>query len=297
MKKITLLLGLSLIFSITTQAQDIVAYWNLNSNDLPGGGFGFLADPDVFPINSDLGSGLLSVGGGILSETNENSNGDLVYSWLQSFGGSEINAEGADESGGSIAVQGGTDNANNGAYIQFEFSMENRDNLEISYATRGTATGFNTQTWSWSTNGTDFTEFGTIEDTNVTDFFLVEASAPADLNNATTAYLRVTLNGTTTSNGNNRFDNIKFTAGTLSSSSFDKIGLSLYPNPVRNGLVTIKTTNNQPLNVAVYDVLGKKVISETVSNNTLNVSSLKAGIYLVQVTENNTTSTKKLIVN
>lgn len=297
MKKITLLLGLALIFSVPTQAQDIVAYWNQNSNDLPGGGFGFLADPDVFPQEADLGAGQLTVGGGIINETETNANGDVVYRWIPSFAGSLINVEGDDPSGGSISIQGGTDNANNGAYIQFEFSMTNKESLEISYATRGTASGFTSQTWSWSTNGTDFTDFGTIDDTNLTDFFLVEASAPADLNNAATAYLRVTLEGATTTSGNNRFDNIKFVAGTLSSSSFDKMGLNLYPNPVRNGLVTIKTNNNQPLQVTVYDVLGKQVISRTISNNTLNVSSLKAGIYLVQVTENNTTSTKKLIVN
>lgn len=297
MKKITLLLSLALIFSIPTQAQDIVAYWNQNSNDLPNGGFGFLAEPDVFPQAADLGAGSLTVGGGILDETETNGNGDVVYSWIPSFAGSEINMEDGDVSGGSISIQGGTDNANNGAYIQFEFSMANKESLEISYATRGTATGFTSQTWSWSTNGTDFTDFGTIEDTNVTEFFLVEASAPADLDNAATAYLRVTLDGATTTTSNNRFDNIKFTAGILSTNSFDKLGLNLYPNPVKNGLVTIKTNNNQPLQVAVFDVLGKQVISKTVTNNTLNVSALKSGIYLVQVTENNITSTKKLVVN
>jgi hypothetical protein len=297
MKKITFILGLVLIFSVPTQAQDIVAYWNQNSNDLPGGGFGFLADPDAFPQDADLGSGQLTVGGGILSETTTNSNNDLVYRWIASFAGSLINAEDGDDAGGSISIQGGTDNANNGSFIQLQFSMENRQNLEISYATRGTATGFSTQTWSWSTNGTDFTNFGTIENTNVTDFFLVEASAPADLNDASTAFLRVTFDGATTTTSNNRLDNIKLTAGTLSTNSFDKLGLNIYPNPVRNGFVTIKTNSNQPLQVAVYDVLGKQVISKTVSNNTLNVSNLKAGIYLVQVTENNTTSTKKLIVN
>ncbi|MEX0996076.1 MAG: T9SS type A sorting domain-containing protein [Flavobacteriaceae bacterium] len=297
MKKITLFLGLALIFSIPTQAQDIVAYWNQNSNELPGGGFGFLADPDSFPQAADLGSGSITVGGGILDETETNGNGDLVYRWIPSFAGTEINAEVGDVSGGSISIQGGTDNANNGSYIQFEFSMTNKENLEISYATRGTASGFTTQTWSWSTNGTDFTDFGTIPDTNVTDFFLVEASAPADLNNAATAFLRVTFDGATTTNGNNRLDNIKLVAGNLSTQSFDKLKVDMYPNPVRNGVVTIKTNSNQPLQVSVFDVLGKQVISKTVSNNTLNVSNLKAGVYLVQVTENNATSTKKLIVN
>lgn len=297
MKKITLFLGLALIFSIPSQAQDIVAYWNQNSNELPGGGFGFLADPDAFPQAADLGTGSLTVGGGILEETETNGNGDIVYSWVESFAGTALNAEDGDDSGGSISIQGGTDTQNNGSYIQFEFSMTNRGSLEISYATRGTASGFNTQTWSWSTNGTDFTNFGTIENTNETNFFLVEASAPADIDNQATVFLRATFDGATTSTGNNRLDNIKFVAGVLSTQSFNKLDVNMYPNPVRNGVVTIKTNSNQPLQVVVYDVLGKQVISKTISNNTLNVSNLKAGVYLVQVTENNATSTKKLIVN
>lgn len=301
MKKITfLLVGVTLLFSVASQAQEIVAYWNQNSNDLPGGGFGFLANPDAFPQESDLGSGLLTVGGGILNETIVNENDDLIYRWIPSFGGSVINAEGADDAGGSLSIQGGTDNGNNGAYVQLEFSMENHQDLDISYATRGTATGFDTHVWSWSTNGTDFTDFATVEDTNVTDFFLAEVTAPSELNGVETAYLRVTLDGATTTNGNNRFDNIKLTAETLSTGSFDRMGmgLNIYPNPVRNGnAVTIQTNGSESLQVAVYDILGKQVISRTVTNNTLNISSLKAGVYLVQVTDGSTTSTKKLVVN
>jgi hypothetical protein len=298
MKKITFLLGLALIFSGSIQSQDIIAYWNQNSNDLPGGGFGFLADPDAFPQDADLGVGQLTVGGGILSETETNGNGDLVYRWIPSFAGSTINAEGADEAGGSISIQGGTDADNNGAYIQFEFSMAGHQDLDISYATRGTASGFDTQTWSWSTDGTNFTDFETVTGTNVTSYFLVEVEGPAQLDGVATAYLRVTFDGATTSTGNNRMDNIKFLGGMLSTSDFDKTGVSIYPNPVRSGgVVTINTNNSQPLQVTVFDVLGKQVLSRTTSNNTLNVSSLKAGVYLVQITDNNKTTTRKLVVN
>jgi len=296
MKKITLLLLLTMLFSLSSQAQDIVAYWNQNSNDLPGGGFGFLANPDAFPQAADLGVGSLTVGGGITSETTTNGNGDLVYNWVVSFSGSAINAEDGDDAGGSISIQGGTDTQNNGAYIQFELSMTNKENLEISYATRGTASGFNTQVWSWSTDGTSFTDFNTVTDTNVTDYFLVETPAPSELNGEATVFLRVTLNGASTSTGNNRFDNLKFVAGTLSSDSFDKTGFSLYPNPTNTGSVTITTKTNQNKNVVVFDVLGKQVLSKKLLGNTLNVSSLKSGIYLVQVTVGNTTSTKKLII-
>jgi hypothetical protein len=298
MKKITFLLGLALIFSSSIQSQEIIAYWNQNSNNLQNDQFGFLADPDDFPQDADLGAGQLTVGGGMLNETIINSNDELVYRWVQSFAGSTINAEGDDEAGGSISIQGGTDAVNNGSYIQFQISMANHQDLGISYATRGTASGFSSQTWSWSTDGTNFTDFGTIDDTNVTSYFLVEADGPSQLNGASTAYLRVTFNGATTSTGNNRLDNIKFTGSTLSTNDFNKSAVSIYPNPVRSGgIITINANNSQPLQVTVFDVLGKQVLSKTISNKTLNVSSLKAGVYLVQVTYNNKTITRKLVIN
>lgn len=73
-------------------------------------------------------------------------------------------------------------------------------------------------------------------------------------------------------------------------------GFNLYPNPTSTGVVTIQTKSNQPLQVSVFDVLGKQVISKTVLNSTLDVSNLKSGIYLVQVTQDDSTSTKKLVI-
>lgn len=70
-------------------------------------------------------------------------------------------------------------------------------------------------------------------------------------------------------------------------------GFTMYPNPA-NSMVTIQTANNDVLQVAVFDVLGKQVISQT--GNTLNVSSLKSGIYMVQVTNGTSTSVQKLVV-
>ncbi|GGD90296.1 T9SS type A sorting domain-containing protein [Planktosalinus lacus] len=84
---------------------------------------------------------------------------------------------------------------------------------------------------------------------------------------------------------------------TLSLGDNLETSFNLYPNPTRNGVVSIQTNTNQPIQVNVFDVLGKQVLSRTISDNRLNVSNLKSGIYLVQVTQNNSTSTKKLIVN
>jgi hypothetical protein len=194
-------------------ASTLIAYWDQNSNNLPGGGFGFLEG--VFPQAASLGTGTLSVGGGLLLDTITNSNGDDVYQWIQSFQGTTVNAQPSVTGGGSISIQGGTGNANNGGYFQFAFSMAGLTDLTVSYATQRTGTGFNSQVWSWSTDGSTFTDFQTL-DSIPTAFANAGGnpifSGPAALDNAATAFLRVTFDGATASNGNNRLDNITLTA-------------------------------------------------------------------------------------
>lgn len=71
---------------------------------------------------------------------------------------------------------------------------------------------------------------------------------------------------------------------------------SLYPNPASRGVVSIETETQGAKQVTVFDVLGKTVISTTLEGTELNISSLQEGVYMVQVTQNNATATKKLIV-
>jgi len=194
-------------------ASTLIAYWDQNNNDLPGGGFGFLEG--VFPQAASVGTGGLSVGGGLLLNTVTNSNGDVVYQWIPSLVGTTVNAQPSVVSGGSISIQGGTGNANNGGYFQFAFSMAGLTDLTVSYATQRTNTGFTSQTWSWSTDGTTFTDFETV--TGIPSGFASAGgnplfSGPAALDNAATAFLRVTFDGATASTGNNRLDNITLTA-------------------------------------------------------------------------------------
>jgi hypothetical protein len=82
----------------------------------------------------------------------------------------------------------------------------------------------------------------------------------------------------------------------LSSTSFSQInGLKLYPNPAKNNLF-IETALNSDINVSVVDMLGKEVVNTKVVKNTVNVSNLTSGIYIVKITEEGKTSTKKLII-
>lgn len=73
-------------------------------------------------------------------------------------------------------------------------------------------------------------------------------------------------------------------------------GLKIYPNPVSNGVLHIESNLNLERTISLFDVLGKQVLSTTTSNNTINTANLKSGIYILKITENGKTSTKKLVV-
>ena len=71
---------------------------------------------------------------------------------------------------------------------------------------------------------------------------------------------------------------------------------SIYPNPTNTGFVNITTKANAAVNVTVFDVLGKQVLSKTLNNNTLDVTSLTTGVYILKLNQNGTSTTKRLIV-
>lgn len=72
-------------------------------------------------------------------------------------------------------------------------------------------------------------------------------------------------------------------------------GLKVYPNPVTNGTFYINTNANTTKEVVVYDVLGKQVV-KTSTTNAVNVSNLKGGVYIVKITEDGKTATRKLVI-
>lgn len=83
---------------------------------------------------------------------------------------------------------------------------------------------------------------------------------------------------------------------TLSTSTFDISTFNVYPNPTNTGFVNITTKANAAVNVTVFDVLGKQVLSKTLNNNTLDVTSLTTGVYILKLNQNGTSTTKRLIV-
>lgn len=85
-------------------------------------------------------------------------------------------------------------------------------------------------------------------------------------------------------------------AGPLAVENFSNTTFKVYPNPVNNGIVNIKSNNAGDVHVTLFNMLGKQVVNTTLTNEQLNVSNLNKGIYLLKVTQGNTTTTQKLVI-
>ncbi|SHG45971.1 Por secretion system C-terminal sorting domain-containing protein [Flavobacterium fluvii] len=100
-------------------------------------------------------------------------------------------------------------------------------------------------------------------------------------------------------NGSNGIylDNIRVkTDANLGLSKSQISELKVYPNPVSNGALYINSANNSEKQVVIYNILGQKVLQTKTTSEPINVSSLAKGAYVVKITEDGKSETKKLIV-
>ena len=85
--------------------------------------------------------------------------------------------------------------------------------------------------------------------------------------------------------------------GAVASVSRNEIeGFSIYPNPVSDGVLRINTLQNSKKTIEIFDILGKKVLSRTITSQHLLISRLKSGIYIIKVSEQGKTATRKLVI-
>ncbi len=83
---------------------------------------------------------------------------------------------------------------------------------------------------------------------------------------------------------------------TLSTNESEILDMVIYPNPVEGNFVTIQSPVDGSKDVQVYTVTGRKVIDTTINGNTLDVSSLNSGFYMINVTINGQSKISKLVV-
>ena len=67
---------------------------------------------------------------------------------------------------------------------------------------------------------------------------------------------------------------------TLSTEDFSKLGVKLYPNPVKNSFTIEGETAIEKL--AIYNLIGQRVKTFT-NTNTFNIEDLTSGTYMVEV--------------
>jgi len=84
--------------------------------------------------------------------------------------------------------------------------------------------------------------------------------------------------------------------GTLSTDNIDSNAFNIYPNPSK-GIFTIDSNLKEKVNIQVYDLTCKRVYQNVLNTNTINLSSLTSGMYMMKMTVNNKTITKKVVVN
>lgn len=128
------------------------------------------------------------------------------------------------------------------------------------------------------------------------DDYTLQSSSPAKDNGDNT---KVSATITKDLAGNDRIFNTTVDLGayeynaTLSTQAFnlDDNKVTLYPNPAHSILNV--STKNSIENITIFNMLGAKVLETTAKN--INVSGLQNGIYLVNITTNIGTTTKRFI--
>lgn len=187
---------------------------------------------------------------------------------LTSNNGSTLNALNGAAAGKDLAM---INSSANGKSFVFHFSTTDYQNINISFAARRTATGFNSTAWEYSTDGTNFTAltgYSTTPDTTSTYRIVsLDLTGISAINDQANVYLRCTLNGATSANGSYRIDNVQINAVPAGPDVYAPV-LSSFN--VENA-TTMTLTFNEPMDPTTTQNTSNYVIDDaTVSQAVLN---------------------------
>ncbi len=135
----------------------------------------------------------------------------LLQGSLQYFSGNTLNALSGDTAGSALAIRGNTSNNSNGKWVQFQFDTTGYYTISMTWAERGTTSGPTSIGIDYSTDGVNYTTFGSFVPTNNSNYNLrtVDLSSVAALQNTPTAFVRFTFSGYTSASGGYRFENVQ----------------------------------------------------------------------------------------
>jgi hypothetical protein len=193
------------IYATTTVGGNVVYYWNFNDN-VPATDVNWDQN-----IASQIGAGFITHN----------------FTAAFSYAGTTLNGEADEVTGGSFCPRGGVDVVeNNGNYFEMAMPTTGLQNLVLTYVTRGTSTGFNSQQFLYTTDGVNYLEKITFTDPmsnswTASQIRTVDFSDVPAANNNPNFKVRVVVDGATYATGNNRFDNIKVFGTTYSGGGLD----------------------------------------------------------------------------
>ena len=255
-----------------TLTPSLIAGWDFQTTT--NGGTAIAAAPNTPKLfTANFGNGTLFLNG-----TNGSSNFITATSGneLTAFGGTAQNTTTGDgfsiaTSNGALAIVNGSSNSANGKSIVFLVNMTNYRDLNISYATQKSSTGFNKQLWEYSTDGNVWTEIASI--TPTTSFAVATLSNITAINGITNAYVRLTFSGSTGTSQNNRLDNFKFEATlsqptiTSSLTASGKVGTAFNYNVTASSITSNYSATGLPTGLSINTATGLISGTPTVAGN------------------------------
>ncbi len=262
-----------ILFANLVNAQGTISSWNFNTST----------------TNASSGTGTLSFIGGTGSPIYINNSG------TQALGFADFP---------NLTVGSGT------AGIRFATSTVGFSGISISFDTYGHNQSSRWQQYEYTTDGTNWiilsNNNGGLTSSFVTKILNFPASCDNNPNFAFrivsifnpsggTQYEQVQGGGYNGSNGKWYFDNVSISYATLGVKENSISNFKIHPNPAKN-VLNVTSDNFETKNVEIYNVLGAKVLTTKVTNAPINVASLTTGVYVVKVTENGKTATRKIVI-
>jgi DNA/RNA endonuclease G (NUC1) len=250
-----------------TDAPVLIAGWDFQTTTSGGTAAATNNAPLLYQAN--FGSGSLHLNGAHGSSTwIVSTNG--TTNQVTGFSGTTVNTAPGfatnTTSPAALALLGGASTSANGNSIVFKLDMTGRKDLGVSYATRGTASGFTTHTWSVSTNASNWTEVSLQTGRTNGTFTAITLPVITNANGASNVFLRMTVTGATSTSGNNRLDNVQFTASSAAPpDTTPPVITVLGDNPLT---LPVGSTFNDPGATALDAVDGAVTVSATGSVNT-----------------------------
>lgn len=82
----------------------------------------------------------------------------------------------------------------------------------------------------------------------------------------------------------------------LSTSEFNRNKITIYPNPIQSDILYLKSNDRNIYKIVIFDFLGRKILEKDQVIDSIDISTLQKGNYLVRIISNKGNQTEKLIV-